>query len=123
MRLVLLAALALGCAVLNPARAQPGAPSGPPAVGVAPVRSRAITETSEFVGRIQAVKRVDVVARVTAFIEKRSFTKGTECRAGAPLYTPEKPQFEGRVASAAAAVAQAEARLTNNQLNLRRAEM
>src|SRR3954447_21919714 len=121
MRLVLLAALALGCAVLSPARAQPGAPAGPPAVGVAPVHSRAITETSEFVGRIQAVNRVDVVARVTAFIEKRSFTEGAEVKAGDTLYTLEKAPFEAQVASAAASVAQAEATLQNNMINLRRA--
>ena len=57
---------------------QPGA-GGPPAVGVVHGRSaRPITETSEFVGRIQAVNRVDLVARVTAFLEKRLFTEGAE---------------------------------------------
>jgi membrane fusion protein (multidrug efflux system) len=45
------------------ARAQ-AAPSGPPAVGVVEATKRPITETSEFLGRIEAVNRVNVVARV-----------------------------------------------------------
>ena len=51
------------------ARAQPAA-SGPPAVGVVEAIKRPITETDEFLGRIEAVNRVNVVARVTAFLEK-----------------------------------------------------
>ena len=47
--------LALAAAA-GPAFAQPG-PSGPPAVGVAQAQKRPIIETSEFVGRIQAVNR------------------------------------------------------------------
>ena len=33
-------------------------PSGPPSVGVVRAQQTAITETSEFVGRIQAIERV-----------------------------------------------------------------
>ena len=119
MRIVLFAALAM--AMLGPARAQP-APGGPPAVGVAPVQKRAITETSEFVGRIQAVNRVDLVARDTAFLEKRSFTEGNEVKAGDVLYTLERGPFEAQVAAQAAAVAQTEATNQNNILKLNRAQ-
>ena len=37
------------------ARAQ--APGGPPSVGVVRAQQTAITETSEFVGRVQAIER------------------------------------------------------------------
>lgn len=60
-------------------RAQPAA-SGPPAVGVVEAIKRPITETNEFLGRIEAVNRVNVVARVTAFLEKRLFEEGAEIK-------------------------------------------
>jgi membrane fusion protein (multidrug efflux system) len=112
--------LALAAAA-GPALAQPG-PSGPPAVGVAQAQKRPIIETSEFVGRIQAVNRVDLVARVTAFIQERQFTEGTEVRTGDLLYRLERAPFEAQVAAQAATVAQANAVLQGNNLTLGRAE-
>lgn len=116
-RLAVLAALLLA----QPAAAQPG-PAGPPAVGVAQATRRPITETSEFVGRIQAISRVDLVARVTAFMTQRSFTEGAEVHANDVLYRLERPPFEAQVAASAASVAQAEAVLQGNNLTLGRAE-
>ena len=102
------------------AQAQPG-PQGPPAVGVTAVKRQAVTETSEFVGRIQAINRVDLIARVTAFIEKRSFVEGSEVKTGQTLYQLERGPFEAQVAAQAATVAQNEATLNNNGLKLNRA--
>ncbi len=116
------AALLLTTGILTMASlAQPG-PPGPVAVGVAPAQRRPVIESSEFVGRIQAVNRVDLVARVTAFLERRSFTEGAEVKAGEVLYLLERAPFEAQVAGQAATVAQAEAVLQNNTLNLGRAE-
>ncbi len=112
------AAIASG---IGPARAQPG-PGGPPAVGVTQVTDRAIIETSDFVGRVQAVNRVDLVARVTAFLTKRQFIEGAEIHAGDVLYRLERPPFEAAVAAQAANVAQAEAVLQGGNLTLGRAE-
>ncbi len=47
-----------------------GAPP-PPAVSVTPVASRLVTETGEFLGRVTAINKVDIVARVAGFIEER----------------------------------------------------
>jgi membrane fusion protein (multidrug efflux system) len=116
----LLPALAL-LAFTGIAQAQPG-PGGPPAVGVTTVKRESVIETSEFVGRIQAVNRVDLVARVTAFLEKRLFTEGSEVKAGQLLYQLERGPFEAQVAAQAAAVAQAEATLVNNNIKLNRAQ-
>ena len=102
--------------------AQPGPGGGPPAVGVTKVVRKPIIETSEFVGRVQAVNRVELVARVTAFITERQFTEGAEVHAGDVLYRLERPPFEAQVAAAAATVAQAEAVLQGNNLTLGRAE-
>ena len=118
-RWVILAGLTL--LVAYPLAAQPG-PGGPPAVGVAQAVKRPITETSEFVGRVQAINRVDLVARVTAFLIKRQFVEGSEVHANDILYRLERPSFEAQVAANAASVAAAEALLQGNNLTLGRAE-
>lgn len=114
--------MALVAGFATPAAAQGGPPAGPPAVGVVKAAPKAITETSEFVGRVQAVSRVDLVARVTAFLVKRQFTEGAEVRAGDTLYLLERAPFEATVAAQAATVAQADAVLRNNVLTLNRAQ-
>ena len=58
-------------------------------VGVVDVVNRPIIERTEFLGRIQAVSRVNVVARVAAYLEKRLFTEGAEVKASDPLYVLE----------------------------------
>src|SRR6266404_4935650 len=54
----------------------------PPAVSVTPVVSRQVTETADYIGRITAIDKVDLVARVTGFIEERTFTEGQEVKKG-----------------------------------------
>src|SRR6266852_2467455 len=116
----LLAAGAIAIGAAGVTRAQPAA-SGPPAVGVVEVIKRPITETSEFLGRIEAVNRVNVVARVTAFLEKRLFKEGAEIKAGDELYRLERGPFEADLASKKALVAQLQATLENAKLTTDRA--
>lgn len=97
------------------------APGGPPAVGVVEATRRPIIETSEFLGRIEAVNRVNVVARVTAFLEKRLFNEGAEVKAGNELYRLERGPFEADLASKQAQVAQLQATLENAKLTTERA--
>src|SRR4030088_302887 len=77
--------------------AQPAA-SGPPAVGVVEAIKRPITETSEFLGRVEGVNGVNVVARVTSCLEKRLFSEGAEIKAGDELYPLERGPFEADLA-------------------------
>ena len=121
MRTHLLAALLLSF-LLGTAHAQPGPGGPPPAVGVATVKRQPITEISEFVGRVQSVNRVDLVARVTAFLDKRLFTEGAEVKTGDVLYRLDRAQFEAQVAAQAATVAQADAQLQNNTIHVNRAQ-
>ncbi|HEY2616727.1 MAG TPA: efflux RND transporter periplasmic adaptor subunit, partial [Acetobacteraceae bacterium] len=104
------------------AAAQAQMPGGPPAVGVARATRQAVTETSEFIGRIQAVDRVSLTARVTAFLDQRLFTEGTEVKQGDLLYRLEQPPFQAAVAQQEAAVADAAARLANANIQLARAQ-
>jgi membrane fusion protein, multidrug efflux system len=62
--------------------------SPPPAVAVTPVMSRQLTETGDFIGRVTAIDKVDIVARVTGFIEQRANlakAKATEVNAALQL--------------------------------------
>ncbi|MDQ2803730.1 MAG: efflux RND transporter periplasmic adaptor subunit, partial [Pseudomonadota bacterium] len=95
--------------------------AGPPAVGVVRAEPQAITEVSEFVGRIQALSRVALLARVTAFLEQRKFVEGSEVKKGDPLYVLEQPPFQADLASKQASVQQNQAQLQNAKLTYDRA--
>ena len=97
-------------------------PHGPPSVGVVRAEPTEITETSEYVGRIQAQHRVALVARVTAFLEHRDFVEGSEVTRGQLLYGLERGPFEADLAAKQAAVAQAKAQLQNATLAFNRAQ-
>jgi membrane fusion protein, multidrug efflux system len=100
------------------ARAQPA--PGPPAVGVVRAERQQITETDEFIGRIQSVGRVALVARVSAYLEKRQFVEGAEVKKGDLLYLLEQPPFQAVVDADKANVAQLEAQHTYAQQQLAR---
>ena len=91
-RLYLILALAL---FAGKAEAQPA--PGPPAVGVVRAERQQITQTDEFIGRIQSIGRVALVARVTAYLEKRLFVEGSEVKQGDLLYQLEQPPFQAQV--------------------------
>jgi membrane fusion protein (multidrug efflux system) len=120
MRLTGYLMLALALSAAPAARAQ--MPSGPPSVGVVRAQQTAITETSEFVGRVQAINRVALTARVTAFIEQRLFVEGAEVKQGDLLYRLERAPFEAALQQQEAAVADTSARLANANIQLTRAQ-
>ena len=104
------AALATPCAMAQPAAA--------PAVGVVTVESQPMTDSYEFNGRIQAINSVNIVARVTAFLEQQLFTAGTDVKKGDLLYTLERPPYQAAVDVQKAAIAQAQAQLDNANIEL-----
>ena len=98
------------------------APGGPPTVGVVRAERQQITQSDEFIGRIQAVSRVALVARVTGFLEKRLFVEGAEVHKGDLLYQLEQPPFRAQVDASKAAVDQLEAQHRNAEQTLERAQ-
>jgi len=98
-------AVALGVAMFGAlAGAEAQQAAGPPAVGVIEAVKRPITQSTEFLGRIEATNRVNVVARVTAFLEKRDFVDGAEVKTGDMLYELERGPFEADLESKKAQV-------------------
>src|SRR3984885_10240356 len=98
------------------------APGGPPAVGIVEAIRGPITETREFLGRIEGINRVNVVARGTGFLDKRLFVEGAEIKKGDELYRLELGPFEADLASKQAIVAQLQATLENAKLTTNRAQ-
>lgn len=94
---------------------------GPPAVGVVVVARQPVYQASEYVGRVQAVDRVNLVARVTAFIEQLLFVEGAEVKKGDLLWRLEQGPFQADVQAKQATVAQFKAQLENANLTLARA--
>jgi len=82
-----------------------------PAVTVAKVAKQDLTPRSTFTGRIEAVNRVDLRARVQGFLEQQLFVEGTDVKAGEMLFGIEKPRYEAAVEDARGAVERAEGEL------------
>jgi len=112
---------ALAILIAPSALAQLG-PSGPPVVGVAPVENESITDTYEFNGRIAAINNVNIVARVTAFLERQLFAEGSDVKKGDLIYTLERGPFQASVDNQKAAVERAQAQLENANIDLWRAK-
>jgi membrane fusion protein (multidrug efflux system) len=97
-----------------------GAP--PPAVSVRPVASRQVTATGSFVGRVTAINKVDIVARITGFIKERKFTEGQEVKSGDLLFRIEPDTYQAAVEQQKANLAKAKATQFNAALQLQRAQ-
>lgn len=112
--------IALGAAVFlgSPALAQ--VPGGPPVVGYVVAEKKPVTQIQEFIGRVEAVNKVNVVARVSAELQEAPFKEGTEVKKGDILYQLEKPPYEAAVESAKASVDQYAALLRNATLTTER---
>ncbi len=85
----------------------------PPSVGVRLAGTKGVSQSFEFVGRVQAVNKVEVRARVEGFLEKVLFREGQDVKAGDLLYQIEKVQFAAQVDQAKANLASAHAESTN----------
>lgn len=103
------------------ALAQQPAPTAVP-VGTVMAEKRAITQTADFVGRIEAVNRVDIRARVTGYLEEVLFKDGSAVTEGAPLFRIERAPFEAAVEQAKGALERAQGTLQNASLQRQRAE-
>jgi membrane fusion protein (multidrug efflux system) len=101
-----------------PAYAQQAGP--PPAVLVQPAELRSMTKQAEFVGRAEALEKVDLRARVQGFLGPRLFKDGDAVKEGQVIFTIEKEPFEAAVDQRKAQLAAAQATLANADQQLAR---
>ncbi len=93
-----------------------------PAVVVQQVSESELKQSFRMVGRIEAAAKVDLLARVSGFLEQRMFTEGKKVVAGESLFLIEPAtyeiamqQAEAELAGARAGLKNASAQLTRNQ--------
>ena len=101
-----------------PAYPQQGGP--PPAVLVQPAELRSMTKQAEFVGRAEALEKVDLRARVQGFLGPRLFKEGDDVKEGQVVFTIEREPFEAVVDQRKAQLAAAQATLANADQQLQR---
>ena len=118
MRVALCAALMFSLA--TPVFAQ-GVPVAVP-VGTVVAERKPISKALAYVGRVEAVNRVQIVARVKGFLEEILFNEGDIIQKGAPLYRIERGLFETAVGQAQGALERSKAAKTLSTIQLDRAE-
>ncbi|WP_333832137.1 efflux RND transporter periplasmic adaptor subunit [Rubrimonas sp.] len=91
-----------------------------PAVGVLTLRSTEFRPEARFTGRVEAVDSVEIIARVTGFVEARGFREGQTVGVGDLLYSIERAPYEATLAQVEAEVARAEAAVTLADLDFAR---
>jgi membrane fusion protein, multidrug efflux system len=120
MRVAFVAVLAvLGLSL--PADAQQQPPAAVP-VGVVKAELRPITNTLEFVGRVDAINRVEVRARVNGFLEGVLFKEGDPIKEGDPLYRIEQGLYQAAVEQAEGALERSKAAKALTEIQLQRAQ-
>jgi len=91
-------------------------------VGVAKAEKTAITRSLKFVGRVEAVNKVEVRARVTGYLEEVLFKEGDVVKVGAPLYRIEHGLFQAAVEQAEGALERSKATKALSAIQLQRAQ-
>lgn len=98
-----------------------GAPkTEPPTVSVAGVVSKDIVRSAEFIGSVEAVDAVDLIARVEGFLQETLVEDGASIAAGEVLFRIEPEKFAAAKARAVADLSQAAANLALAELDIER---
>lgn len=91
-------------------------------VGTIAAEVRPITQSTDFVGRIEAPEKVEIRARITGYLQEVLFKEGDIVKEGDVLYKIEPDTFDAAVQQAQGALTQAQAALANATVNRARAQ-
>jgi membrane fusion protein (multidrug efflux system) len=116
-----LLAAALFCALAPSSFAQQPSSASVP-VGIVVATRKPIAKTVDFVGRVNAINKVEVRARVTGYLDDVRFKEGDVVKDGQPLYQIEKDLFQASVDQAAGVLAGDEAKKALTAIQYQRAE-
>jgi membrane fusion protein (multidrug efflux system) len=97
-------------------------PSTAVPVGIVKAERKPIAKAGDFVGRVDAISRVEIRARITGFLEEVLFKEGDLIKEGTPLYHIEMGLFEAQVQQAEGALERSKAAKALSALQLNRAE-
>jgi membrane fusion protein, multidrug efflux system len=91
-------------------------------VGTVLAERKPVAQTMDFVGRVEAINRVEIRARVKGFLESVQFKEGDVVKEGAALYQIEKGLFDAAVQQAQGALERSKAAKVLTVVQLQRAE-
>ncbi|WP_171234111.1 efflux RND transporter periplasmic adaptor subunit [Ruegeria sp. HKCCA6837] len=94
----------------------------PPKVSIAAAYTEEITDEASFIGRAQAINKVDIVARVNGFLNSREVEDGATVKEGDLLFTIEPDLYEATLEARKADLNRAEANLELAKVDLARKE-
>ena len=115
-----LGAIALAVAGCGEAEQSASGAAVVPAVTVARVVIEDYRPTATFTGRVEAIHKVELRARIDGFLEKRLFDEGADVKEGALLFVIEKGLYQAAVDEAQAQVMKAEATLQLAEIEVKR---
>jgi RND family efflux transporter MFP subunit len=97
----------------------PPPPPPPPKVTVAQPVQQTVTDHLDLTGNTQAIYTVQLVARVTGYLEKVLFQDGQRVKKGQPLFLIQQNTYEDNLRQAEATILQVRAQLqyAESQLN------
>ena len=93
-----------------------------PPVGTVYAERRQVAQTRDYVGRVNAIDRVEVQARVKGYLEAVLFKEGDPVKIGDHLYHIEKGEYQAAVEQAQGALEQSKAKKALTTIQLQRAE-
>lgn len=105
----IIAFLTMAAAWSDGAKSQAPGETPPPSVIVDIVHDQDVAPQQTFTGRVQAIDKVTIRARISGFIKRRGFEEGSEVKEGQVLFELEREPYEAAVALAEANLANAEA--------------
>ncbi|MDX1743713.1 MAG: efflux RND transporter periplasmic adaptor subunit [Ruegeria sp.] len=112
---------ALAClTVVQMAAAQDQGDATPPKVSIAAAYTEEITEEAVFIGRAEALNKVDIVARVSGFLESQNVEDGALVKQGDLLFTIEPDLYQATLEARNADLDRAEANLELARVELAR---
>ncbi|CUH43787.1 efflux RND transporter periplasmic adaptor subunit [Ruegeria atlantica] len=118
--LAIAALTSLGASFTALAQDQSDAP--PPKVSIAAAYTEEITDEAVFIGRAEAINKVDIVARVNGFLETQDVEDGALIKKDDLLFTIEPDLYEATLEARKADLDRAEANLELAKVDLARKE-
>ena len=123
MRLAEFAVMALSMAVVQAPAELAHAQQEPAkvSVGVVSAERKPVSSALDFVGRVDAINRVEVRARITGYLEAVLFKEGDMVDVGDPLYRIESGLFKAAVDESEGALERGKAAKVLSEVQLKRA--
>jgi membrane fusion protein, multidrug efflux system len=107
--------IAVGCSKETPTAQRP-----PPAVSVITVEPKTIPYTVTFVAQTESSQQVNIVARVSGYLDKIAYREGELVKQGQLLFQLDPRPFQAQLQAALGELQSQQARHTNAKANLER---